>query len=657
MRTLSIDLETYSDVDIRSRGIHKYVSSPAFEVLLFGYAYDDEPVTVLDLTEQGLPDDIISALYDADVQKTAFNAAFEITCLREIPELFDMPAEQWECSSVLARYNGLPGSLEGTAKALKLSADAQKDTRGKNLIRYFSTPCAPTKANGGRTRNMPSDNPEKWQEYIEYNRQDVVVERAIREKLVAHMPPEEERQLWLVDLAINATGVRVDESFVRKAIDISTDYTTRLIAEAQELTGLNNPNSVIQLKEWITGRTGEEIESLKKDSVSALLAQDIPADVKRVLRIRQLLGKSSVKKYEAMKGCAVKHSSTYRCHDLFQFYGANRTGRWAGRMVQLQNLPRNSLPDLDTARELVKNGDTDTLDLLYSSVPDVLSQLIRTAIVAEEGHLLYVADFSAIEARVIAWLAGETWRLDTFRSGGDIYCASASSMFGVPVEKHGVNGHLRQKGKVAELALGYGGGPGALIAMGALEQGLTEEELPDMVTSWRSASPRICKFWYDCDSAAKQAIKTGGTATIKQGRIGFEKTKGTLLIHLPSGRDLTYIRPGIGTNRFGGESITYLGTEQVSRRWARLETYGGKLVENIVQAVARDCLAAALMRLYKAGYRTVGHVHDEVIIDDPGKDPDATLQDIIRILCKPTDWNKGLPLSADGFYSTYYKKD
>lgn len=654
MRTMSIDIETYSDIDIKY-GVHKYVSSPNFEVLLFGFAFDDEAVQVIDLTKtHKLSQAIMAALYDKEIRKTAFNAAFEITCLRRLSYLHDMPPEQWECSSVLAKYNGLPNTLSSVAKVLKL--EEQKDTRGKNLIKYFSCPCKPTKVNGNRTRNYPEHDPDKWATYIEYNRQDVVVEREIRKKLISHKPPESERRLWLLDLQINDHGVRVDEDLVQNAIQLNSGTVDTLTAEMKAITELDNPNSVAQLKDWLDYRMGEKPESLDKAALNELLALPLAPDVRRVLTIRKQLGKSSVKKYEAMANTKVELNGQLYCHDLFQFYGAGRTGRWAGRTVQLQNLPRNSMPDLDLARKLVKAGDASLLNLLYDNVPDVLSQLIRTALIPSKGNTFFVADFSAIEARVIAWLSGEKWRIETFKNGGDIYCESASQMFGVPVVKHGINGELRQKGKVAELALGYGGGANALISMGALKQGLTEGELPDIVTRWRAKSPKIIEFWNACDTAAKNAIIYGKTVTLPNG-ISFEKTKGALLIHLISGRDLTYLFPKIGTNRFGGESIEYKGMAQTAGVFTTLETYGGKLVENIVQAVARDCLGAAMMRLQTAGYQVVGHIHDEVIIDAPSKDPDATLKEIVGLMCTPTDWNKGLPLNADGFYSDYYKKD
>ena len=613
MRTMSIDIETYSDIDIKY-GVHKYVSSPNFEVLLFGFAFDDEAVQVIDLTKtHKLSQAIMAALYDKEIRKTAFNAAFEITCLRRLSYLHDMPPEQWECSSVLAKYNGLPNTLSSVAKVLKL--EEQKDTRGKNLIKYFSCPCKPTKVNGNRTRNYPEHDPDKWATYIEYNRQDVVVEREIRKKLISHKPPESERRLWLLDLQINDHGVRVDEDLVQNAIQLNSGTVDTLTAEMKAITELDNPNSVAQLKDWLDYRMGEKPESLDKAALNELLALPLAPDVRRVLTIRKQLGKSSVKKYEAMANTKVELNGQLYCHDLFQFYGAGRTGRWAGRTVQLQNLPRNSMPDLDLARKLVKDGDASLLNRLYDNVPDVLSQLIRTALIPSKGNTFFV-----------------------------------------PVVKHGINGELRQKGKVAELALGYGGGANALITMGALKQGLTEAELPDIVTRWRAKSPKIIEFWNACDTAAKNAIIYGKTVTLPNG-ISFEKTKGALLIHLISGRDLTYLFPKIGTNRFGGESIEYKGMAQTAGVFTTLETYGGKLVENIVQAVARDCLGAALMRLHEVGYKVVGHIHDEVIIDAPSKDPDATLKEIVGLMCTPTDWNKGLPLNADGFYSDYYKKD
>lgn len=652
MATLAIDIETYSSADIRY-GVYKYADAPDFEILLLGYAFDDEPVQVADLTREEAPARFVQALFDRSVTKTAFNANFEMTCLRKYYP--DMPLECWECTSILSLYNSLPTGLAKVAEILKLGADKQKDARGKALINYFSRPCRPTKANGGRTRNRPEDAPDKWAEYIEYNRQDVVVERAIRQKLLRLRPPETEHRYWLMDQSINGNGAKIDRQLVENAIRMSREYSGRLRTEAARLTGLANPNSVAQLKRWVEDRLGETVPALDKKAVADLLGRDLPDDVRRVLEIRQLMGRTSIKKYEAM---AQAVCSDGRVHGMFQFYGAMRTGRWAGRIVQLHNLPRSSMPveELRAARAVVRRGDLEELALLWDNVPDVLSQLVRTAIVAEDGCRFLVDDYSAIEARVIAWLAGEKWRQEVFAHDGDIYCASASAMFGVPVEKHGVNGHLRQKGKIAELALGYGGGIGALKAMGADKMGLTDEELAEIVAKWRKASPAIGRFWWDVDAAARQAIRNPGEMVeIRQGRLRFHCRFGALFIELPSGRHLVYIHPRLGQNRFGGESILYSGMEQGTRTWGTLETYGGKLVENIVQATARDCLAAAMLRLTKAGYRILMHVHDEVIMEMP-KDR-GSLEEVTRIMSQNEPWEKGLIKNADGFEDIYYRKD
>lgn len=644
---LSIDLETYCECPIKY-GVQRYVDDPSFEILLFAYSFNGGPVTVVDMTKDELPSQVIDALYDPAVTKTAFNANFEMTCLRKF--FPDADFTNWECTSVLALYSSLPTSLDGVAQALKM--DAQKDRRGKALIQYFSVPCKPTKTNGGRTRNLPTDAPDKWAEFIEYNRQDVVVEIEIRKRLISVKPPKVEHDYWLMDLQINRNGIAVDNDMIRNALDFDARFKETLLQEAQEITGLDNPNAPMQLKEWVEGQLGHSIDGITKACVAGLLKSDIPANVRRVLELRQMLGKTSVKKYLAMQNA---ECSDGRIHGMLQFYGAMRTGRWAGRIVQLQNLPRNYIEDLNLARDTLKSGDLDLFETLYGDVSDTLSQLIRTALVADEGSRFIVADYSAIEARVIAWLSGEQWRQDVFAKGGDIYCASASSMFHVPVVKHGVNGHLRQKGKVAELALGYGGGPKALIAMGALEGGIPEEELPEIVQLWRKASPHITKFWYDVDTAAKKAIVTAEPVKIRQGGLLFTREKGALFISLPSGRRLAYIHPKIGTNRFGSESITYMGMSQTANKWDRLETYGGKLVENIVQAVARDCLAAAMLRLTKAGYKICAHIHDEVVIEAPIGT--GSLDDVIDIMCTPEPWTKGLILNAAGFENPYYMKD
>ena len=651
MATLAIDLETYSDNDIKY-GIYKYVDTPQFEILLLGYSFDDEPVQVADLTKEEMPARVLQALFNGAVTKTAFNANFEITCLKKFYP--DMPAEQWECTSILALYNSLPTGLANVAKILKLADDKQKDTRGKALINYFSKPCRPTKTNGGRTRNLPEHNPEAWETYIEYNRQDVVVEKEIRKKLIDLKPPEIEHKYWLMDQEINSRGARINEKLVNNAIRMNREQQKELLAKAKELTGLENPNSPGQLKRWVEDRLGETVDSIDKKAIVELLKKDIPEDVRKMLGMRQQLGKTSIKKYEAMQQAL---TSDGRVHGMFQFYGAMRTGRWAGRIVQLHNLPRNNMEskELDIARAFVKNGDLEMMELCYENVPDTLSQLVRTAITATPGYRFIVDDFSAIEARVIAWLAGEKWRQDVFAEGGDIYCASASAMFGVPVVKHGVNGHLRQKGKIAELALGYGGSVGALKQMGADKMGLSDTELQEIVVKWRDASPAITKLWWDVDNAAKNAIKTGDTVKIKQGSLVFKRKHGALFIELPSGRHLVYIKPEIGENRFGGESILYQGMEQGSRKWGRLETYGGKLVENIVQAIARDCLAAAMLRLKEAGYKIIMHIHDEVVMEVP--DGKGSLAEVTEIMSKNEPWETGLIKAADGFEGQYYMKD
>ena len=652
MRTLSIDLETYSSNDIRY-SVYKYMEAPDFEILLFAYAFDDDPVRVVDLAQgETLPDDVRNALYDKNVLKTAFNANFEINCLKKY--FPDLPEEQWECTRILALYNSYPPHLAAVAKAMGFPEDKQKDTRGKALIRFFCLPCKPTKANGGRTRNLPADAPEKWKIFKEYNRQDVVVEMAIRKKLVALRPPKFEHDNWLVDQEINRNGIMINRRLVENAIRLSGEYRQRLLDEAREITGLDNPNSPLQVKDWLEEKLGRPIESLSKESVKDLLAGELPSDVRLMLLIRQKISKSSVKKYDAMKNAAC---SDDRIRGMLQFYGAARTGRFAGRIVQLQNLPRNSMPDLDLARNLVLDGDLEALEMCYDDVQDVLSQLIRTALEAPPGKRFIVADFSAIEARVIAWLAGEEWEMKAFAEGKDIYCATASAMFGVPVVKHGVNGELRQKGKVAVLACGYGGGIGALKAMGADKMGLTDDELQTVVRKWREASPHIVKLWADVENAAMNAV-SGIPTTIKQKNLHFHVEDDALYIELPSGRHLVYLHPHLGQNRFGSDAILYTGlggSKTTAGRWGTLETYGGKLSENLVQAIARDCLCAAMKRLTDAGYKICAHIHDEVILEMPeGK---GSLDDAVRIMCQNEPWNEGLVMNADGFEAKYYQKD
>lgn len=651
MATLSIDLETYSGVDIK-HGVYKYVDSPDFEILLLGYAFDDEPVQVADLTREEMPGRVRQALFDTSIIKTAYNANFEMTCFRKL--FPDMPWEGWDCTSVLAFYWSLPSGLANVAKALGLPEDKQKDERGKALIRYFSRPCKPTKANGGRTRNLPEDAPDKWAEYIEYNRQDVVVERAIRKRLIRLHPSRREHEYWIMDQKINGFGAHINTTLVNNAIKMDAAYKAELLKQAKEITGLANPNSVQQLKDWIKKRTGAAIESLNKESIDSLLKGTLPDDVREALTIRRRIGKTSVKKYQTMAG-ALTHDG--RIHGMFQFYGAMRTGRWAGRLVQLHNLARNNMEaeELDASRNLVIDGDMDAIKLCYGDVSDILSQLIRTAIEAEKGNRFIVDDYSAIEARVIAWLSGETWRQKVFAENGDIYCASASSMFGVPVVKHGINGNLRQKGKIAELALGYGGSIGALTQMGADKMGLTRDEMEEIVYKWRKNSPHIVQFWQDVERAAVEVIKHGGARRIQQGHILFERKYNCLLITLTSGRQLVYIHPRIDKNRFGNDSPTYEGVVQSTGKWGRLQTYGGKLVENIVQATARDCLAAAMLRLTKAGYKILMHIHDEVVMEMPVGV--GSLDEVTKIMCLNEPWEKGLIKNADGFEGPYYMKD
>lgn len=661
MDIMTIDIETYSDRDI-TKGVHKYVDSPSFTILLFAYAIGDGPVKVIDLTDGETIEgnlETYRALYSETVRKTAYNANFELTCLnayfrrRGLPELDD---RQWECDMVRACYNGYPPGLGITAKALGLEEDKQKDTRGKRLIQYFCKPCRPTKANGGRTRNLPEHAPEDWETFKTYNAQDVVTERAIREAL--HIPiPKKEWELWRMDRAINGRGIGIDRNLAEGAIAISRAATDELTDEARELTGLENPNSPAQLKEWLR-INGHPVESLSKDAVKELLQnKNLHPKMRRMLEIRQKLGKTSIKKYQAMLDTVTTQDG--RAHDLFQFYGTH-TGRWAGRNIQLQNLPRNSTDSLDVARGIVQQGDYGTLDMMFDDVPDILSQLVRTALIPAVGHRFIVADFSAIEARVIAWAADVRWRREAFAEGKDIYCASASKMFGVPVVKHGVNGELRQKGKIAELALGYGGGVNALKAFGADKMGLSDAELMDIVTKWREASPEIPRLWSAIESAAFSLItdKWSANKTKRFCKCGgmFSRGKdGSLIMHLPSGRALVYPHARFGKNRFGKMAILYDGLNQTTRKWGAQETYGGKLTENFIQAVARDCLAAAMLRLERAGYAVVAHIHDEVVLDTP--EGQGSLEDAIHIMTENEPWNRGLLMNADGFEAPYYKKD
>lgn len=650
MELLAIDIETYSSNDLLKTGVHKYVEATDFTVLLFSYSIDGGPVQVVDLAQgEDLPDDVFEALTDPRVVKTAYNALFERVCLSTF-FMIDLPAEQWECTMAKASQLGLPLSLDAAAKALKL--EQEKSAAGKGLIRYFCVPCKPTKTNGGRTRNLPQHAPEKWEAFKAYCAQDVVVEQAIREKISWFEPTPTEKKLWVLDQRINDSGILIDPVFVKNAVRMDTAYRKRLYEEAVQLTGLSNPNSASQLKQWLTEEIGEEVTSLTKTVVPDLLKQVDCGRVKRVLEIRQEMAKTSVKKYMAMVNAVCRDN---RVRGLLQYYGANRTGRWAGRLVQVQNLPRNEMKDLDLARQIVKNGDLELLELQFGNVPNTLSQLIRTAFVAAPGHRFIVADFSAIEAVVIAWLAGEKWRMEVFRTHGKIYEASAAQMFKVPIESITKASPLRQKGKVAELALGYQGGPYALISMGALRMGIEEEELPKLVVMWRQANPAIVRLWNTVGAAAMQAVQDGITVKIQHGILFFTQHN-TLFVRLPSGRMLCYSQPRIRTNERGMQSLCYVGVDQTTKKWELTDTYGGKLVENIVQAIARDLLAEAMLRLDDAGYKIVMHVHDEVVIEVPvvGK---GSVEEVNDIMSKPVSWAPGLPLRVDSYETAYYKKD
>lgn len=654
MRHLNIDIETYSPNDI-SFGVYRYCESEEFEILLFSYAYDFGEVHVVDLVSgETIPDDVVLDLRRDEVIKHAYNAQFEITCLNRAG--YDTPVEQWRCTMIHGAYLGYPMGLAKLGKALGLPQDKLKDKAGAALIRYFSVPCKPTKKNGGRTRNLPKHDPDKWFAYGMYNMQDVVTEMECYRRLSAFPVPEEVEKQWQIDIRMNATGVGIDRQLVEGALAIDEENKKALLEEAYALTGLDNPNSRNQLLDWLNSNTNLELEKLTKDSVAAAMT-DADDLAKKVLTIRKKLAKSSVSKYEMMASAT---GNDGRLRGTLQFYGANRTGRWAGRLLQVQNLPRNYIVNLDIARDLVKASNRVGLGLLFGDVSDTLSQLIRTAIVAKEGYTLCVADFSAIEARVIAWLSGETWRQKVFAEGGDIYCASASSMFGVPVVKHGVNGHLRQKGKVAELALGYQGGVNALKAMGALDMGLTEEELPNIVELWRQASPKIKELWYTVEKAAVYTVTTGNPMTIDHGitfRLEVDPFYGYryMTIELPSGRKLFYPDPHIKLNNFDKEAVHF--KTQLNNAWVTESTYGGKLVENITQAVARDCLALTLMRLSKNGLPAIMHIHDEAVIEVPKDEADEYLDIVEKTFALPIPWAEGLVLTAAGFTNDYYMKD
>jgi len=646
LNKLSIDIETYSPADLRKTGVYRYVEAPDFEILLFGYSADDDEMHVVDLVGgEKIPESVVAALTDETIIKWAFNANFERICLSQylgLPTGEYLDPTQWRCSMVWAAYLGLPLSLAGVGAVLKL--DKQKLDAGKDLIKYFCQPCKATRTNGGRTRNLPTDAPDKWAQFKSYNLRDVETEMAVQEKLSRFPVPDLVWDEYHLDQEINDRGIRLDITLVKNAIAMDTQSHNELSEKMQELTELDNPNSVMQMKTWLADN-GLETDSLGKKQVAELL-EGAPKPLADVLQLRQQLAKSSVKKYQAMKNCVC---SDGRARGMFMFYGANRTGRFSGRLIQLQNLPRNYMSDLKEARAVIRSGDYDTARMLYDSVPDVLSELIRTAFVPYEGGKFIVADFSAIEARVIAWLAGEQWRLDVFGRGGDIYCASASQMFRVPVEKNGENGHLRQKGKISELALGYGGSVGALKAMGALEMGLAEDELKPLVDAWRASNPNIVQLWWDVDRVVKTSVMQR-ISTQTHG-IRFVYESGFLFIVLPSGRRLAYVKPRIGENRFGGDAVTYEGIGS-AKKWERIESYGPKFVENIVQAISRDILCYAMQTLRCCSI--VGHVHDEIIIE---ADPRMSLEVVCEQMGRTPPWASGLDLRADGFTADFYKKD
>lgn len=644
-RRLLIDLETYSSADITKTGAFKYVEAPDFEILLLAYAWDDGPVNVIDLARGEVLEymELRNSILDPNIVKVAHNSAFERACLSKRMGQ-DLPPEEWEDTMVLAAMNGLPLSLDAAGAALELKD--QKIKEGTSLISYFCKPCKPTIANGGRTRNLPEHAPDKWARFVEYCRRDVEVEQAIYYRLRDFPVTAFERRVWALDARINERGVQVDTDLAEAAIAVDEAFTTTHAAEMQRLTGLDNPNSVAQLKDWLSA-VGVNVDSLNKATVQDLKAKVSDPTTRRVLELRQLLGKTSTTKYAAMTNAVCKDS---RVRGLLQYYGAGRTGRWAGRLVQVQNLPQNHLDGIADVRELVKQRDLDTLELAFDSVPDVLSQLIRTAFVAKPGCTFLVADYSAIEARVIAYLAGEKWRQEVFANGGDIYCSSASAMFKVPVVKHGINGHLRQKGKIAELACGYGGGVGALKAFGADKMGLTEDEMQQIVTQWRAASPTIPRFWRDVENAAKRALNNPGrTATVPCG-VKYRMDDDALRCLLPSGRVLSYWGAWLDSDG----SICFMGQNQTTRQWEKTETWGGKLVENIVQAYARDCLAVAMVRLEAEGWHICFHVHDEVIVEAP---EGSRWEDVAEVMGRPIDWAPGLILRGDGYETKFYMKD
>lgn len=652
-KTLSIDLETFSPANIRSCGSFRYIDDPEFEILLFGYAFGDDEPTVVDLCSgEAIPDEVIDALYSPDYIKTGYNNAFERYAMWKHFGRY-CPPEQWEDTMVLAAVCGLPLSLGAVGSALGLPEDKAKDKAGKALIKYFCCPCKPTKTNGGRERNYPEHAPEKWARFIEYNRQDIVTERHIRNMLLRWKPDETEHRFWCLDARINERGMRVDTQLVRNALDFDARYKAELTEKAVALSGLDNPKSVAQIKDWLYQQEGITVASLKKAAVADVIKQLNTDEAREFMAVRAELSKTSTMKYEAMRRSVCPDGHIKGC---FQFYGASRTGRFAGRLVQLQNLPQNHMEDLATARALVSAGQYETVKALYESVSGTLSELIRTALIPEPGCRFIVCDYSAIEARVIAWLADEQWRLDVFRSGGDIYCASASRMFKVPVVKHGENGHLRQKGKIAELALGYGGGVNALKAFGADKMGMSDEDMVETVDLWRSASPRICALWKSLERAMIKCIVRKCSTVSTIGHIRFDWEQGIVWMRLPSGRRIAYYGAQYGESRWkNGNAISYMGQDQQTKKWTRLETWGGKLVENAIQSIARDCLRESMLALDAAGCDIRAHVHDEVIISEPRDG--RSVADIAEIMGRPLPWAGGLPLRGDGYECDFYMKD
>ena len=658
MSKMSVDIETYSSIDLSKTGVYRYVEAPDFDILLIGFSIDGGPVEVIDCTarhnnyeEEKKMVQFKKHLYDPECIKKAFNANFERTCLAKWLGK-EMPPEEWRCTMIKCLTMGLPGNLAGAGMALGLPEDKLKDPQGKALIQYFSKPCKPTRVNGQRTRNLPEHDPDKWKLYIEYNRQDVVTEMAIDSKLEIYKTTETEQELWNLDQRMNDHGVRIAVDMVDKIVDYDTVRKEELQKEAQEITGLANPNSLAQLKTWLNDQ-GMPMTSVTKDTISAALAlKYIPDNVRRVLEIRTALGKTSTAKYSTMLDAVCED---HRLRGILQFYGANRSGRWAGRLVQTHNLARNSLEDLDLARELAVDGDFDTMQTLFGETAFVFSELVRTAFIPSEGCRFVVSDFSAIEARVISWIADEEWRLQAFREGKDIYCETASQMYKVPVVKHGINGELRQKGKVAELACGYQGGVGAMKRMDR-EGSIPEDELQAVVDSWRNANPKVVKLWRLCEIAVRTAIEEHRTVRLQHG-LEFSYINHNLFIKLPGGRKLCYWDTKLKMDpRDGREHIVYMGVNQETKQWGETETYGGKLVENIVQATARDCLAVAMTRVSNLGYKIVMHVHDEMIVDVPVEDTNA-LEVINACMAEPIDWAPGLPLKGDGYETTFYKKD